>query len=91
MTEKTWHVNVFSVRAKRGFLSSLRSRRPKIVGYGWSASSPDGGYEFHPGTSATANAALLDATKVISELGGTVGSHNVDDEGIEAPDSAARG
>lgn len=65
-----WHVNVIRHRPR----ASWWQRGPGRSSFGWSASSPDGGYEFNSGPFATADEALESATQAIAHLGGDVGT-----------------
>lgn len=77
----SWHVNIFRVRKTKRSL--LGQRKKVLAGYGWSASSPDGGYLFHEGLSIEEAAALANATTAIEAAGGTVGSSTLDEAEIE--------
>lgn len=68
-----WHVNIIEQRSR----ASWWQRGPGKSTFGWSASSPEGGYEFNGGPFATADEALDSARASIEALGGGIGTSNV--------------
>lgn len=63
----SWNINIFPVREK-----SLLSRRKRTKGYGWSASSSEGGYQYDRTPRTSEDEALRVATETIESMGGTV-------------------
>ena len=80
-----WHVTVFALRVTKGGL--FRTRRRVVTGYGWSASSPDGGYEYHSDTAESPDKAMEQASAAIEALGGTIGSYSADSTGSASPET----
>ncbi|TXH41289.1 MAG: hypothetical protein E6Q90_12060 [Actinobacteria bacterium] len=72
-----WHVNVIRHRTR----PSWWQRGAGKSTFGWSASCPDGGYEFNPGPYSSADEALDAARSSISALGGQIGSTETISEG----------
>lgn len=72
-----WHVNVIRHR----YRPTWWQRGAGKPTFGWSASSPDGGYEFNPGPFGSSDEALTSAEQTIAALSGEIGSTEEISEG----------
>lgn len=80
-----WHVTVFAQRETKGGM--FRQERRVVTGYGWSASTPEGGYEYRNQSTSDPDEALKQASEAIQALGGTIGSYSVDATGSASPET----
>lgn len=74
----SWNINIFPVREK-----SLLSRRKRTKGYGWSASSSEGGYQYDRTPRPSEDEALRVATETIVSMGGKIATRSHSEEGDE--------